>query len=70
MTGTQRWSAQERSGDEVSLEYNARVQHIGVSAPASEPVYFIAPGPSVITSLFTRSCGYLILSVRYTPFTR
>ena len=41
--GVQRWTAEDRDGQEVPLEYNARVQHIGVSAPGRDPVYFVAP---------------------------
>ena len=42
--GVQRWSAERRNGDDIALEYNARVQHIGVSSPDDDPVYFVAPG--------------------------
>ena len=41
--GVQRWTAEARNGDDVALEYNARVQHIGVSAAGPDPVYFVAP---------------------------
>ena len=48
--GVQRWTAEDRDGQEVALEYNARVQHIGVSAPGRDPVYFVAP------SSYSHSC--------------
>ena len=44
MLGVQRWTAQQRDGEDISLEYNAVVQNIGVSAPDGDPVYFVAPG--------------------------
>lgn len=42
--GEERWQAVESTGRSVSLNYNAVVQRVAVSAPGRGKVYFLAPG--------------------------
>jgi laminin gamma 1 len=42
-SGPQRWRAELRNGQEVSVQYNAPSQIIGVSSPTSDPVFFVSP---------------------------
>ena len=43
MTGSERWTAMTRSGQEVELQFNGVTEKIGVSSLDQEVVYFVAP---------------------------
>lgn len=40
----ERWNAEDAHHNPVSMQYNGVIQAIGVSAPARDAIYFLAPG--------------------------
>ena len=67
LTGDQRWTAEDRSGNKIDTQFNGVVGNLGVQAEGPEQVYFVSSCKSPTTHVTLDISDFAPKWVRLAP---